>query len=115
VQQLAARDRLSAAPTVKVATVETPTHLLGWLPILWTRMLFAGAAAPTEPMRVGPGTALFVLSGVLLFPACRFRCSSLTRGATPDSSRDADGGRMDRADAAGRSISRQTAALSTGW
>ena len=68
---------------VKTATVETPTHLLGWLPMLWTRVLFGGPAAPT-PWRAWPSMFIFVVSGILLYPrACRFRCSSRMKRAMP--------------------------------
>ncbi len=57
---------------VKIATVETPTHLLGWLPMLWTRVWFAGPAARVEPLRAGPSVFIFLVSGVLLYPCMSF-------------------------------------------
>ena len=57
---------------VKVATIETPTHLIGWLPILWTSVLFPGPRPSTGSMGVWPIGALFVLSGALLYPCVSF-------------------------------------------
>ena len=61
---------------VKVAVVETtapaPTHLFGWLPIVWTRVLFPGAAPPTEPCCWPAVVLLFVMSGLLLYPCMSF-------------------------------------------
>jgi 4-amino-4-deoxy-L-arabinose transferase-like glycosyltransferase len=57
---------------VKVATVETPTHLLAWLPMLWTRVLFAGPAAQPTPWRAWPSVLIFCVSGVLLYPCMSF-------------------------------------------
>src|SRR2546423_771192 len=65
-------ERTPAAVAVKVTTVETPTHLLGWLPMLWTRVLFAGPASPQQALRAWPVAALFVLSGALLYPCVSF-------------------------------------------
>ena len=55
---------------VKVTTIETPAHtptyLLGWLPIVWTRVLFAGPVAEITPWCWTPSVLIFVVSGVLL-------------------------------------------------
>ena len=57
---------------VKLTTVETPTHLLGWLPIVWTRVPFAGPAAAPTPLRAMPFVLILVLSGLLLYPCMSF-------------------------------------------
>jgi 4-amino-4-deoxy-L-arabinose transferase-like glycosyltransferase len=73
VQEVEAAPRIPT-PTValKIATVETPTHLLGWLPMLWTRVLFAGPAAQIEPLRAWPSLFIFLVSGILLYPCVSF-------------------------------------------
>lgn len=71
-QAVETRDRTTPAIAVKITTVETPTHLLGWLPIVWTRALFTGPPAPSGPWRWQPLALLFVLSGVLLYPCMSF-------------------------------------------
>jgi 4-amino-4-deoxy-L-arabinose transferase-like glycosyltransferase len=61
---------------VKYTTIHTPTatptHLLGWLPLLWTRVLFPGAAAAPGPWNWPPFVVLFLLSGLLLYPCVSF-------------------------------------------
>lgn len=68
--------RLTLTVPVKVATVETPaetpTTLLGWLPIVWTRVLFAGRPADLTPMCWRSFVILVVLSGALLYPCLSF-------------------------------------------
>ena len=56
---------------VKVMTVETPTHLVGWLPWLWTRVLFAGQPDAT-PWCWRSFALLFALSGVVLYSNLTF-------------------------------------------
>jgi 4-amino-4-deoxy-L-arabinose transferase-like glycosyltransferase len=63
---------MPAGVAVKVTTVETPTHLVGWLPIVWTRVLFAGAAEGPTPLRAWPLGQIFLLSGILLYPCLSF-------------------------------------------
>ena len=75
VQQLEIPERKPII-AVKFATVETPeqtpTHLLGWLPLLWTHVLFpAGRPAP-GPWHWQPFIVLFLLSGLLLYPCVSF-------------------------------------------
>jgi 4-amino-4-deoxy-L-arabinose transferase-like glycosyltransferase len=72
VLELETQSRLTPAVNVKVAMVKTPTHLLGWLPIVWTRVLFAGPAPAAGPWRWTPFAILFVLSGTLLYPCMSF-------------------------------------------
>jgi 4-amino-4-deoxy-L-arabinose transferase-like glycosyltransferase len=64
--------RLTPTLAVKVTTVRTPTHLLGWLPIVWIQVLFPGAAPAAEPWRWRPFAMVFLLSGVLLYPCVSF-------------------------------------------
>lgn len=64
--------RMPPAVAVKIAAVETPTHLLGWLPLLWTRVLFAGPAAQPESWRAWPSVFIFLASGMLLYPCVSF-------------------------------------------
>jgi 4-amino-4-deoxy-L-arabinose transferase-like glycosyltransferase len=69
-------ERTTPLSAVKIMTVETPacapTHLLGWLPIVWTRVMFAGPAPAPTPWRWTPFVTLFVLSGALLYPCLSF-------------------------------------------
>lgn len=71
-QETETNTRVPPTVAVKIATVETPTHLLGWLPMLWTRVWFAGPAARFEPLRVWPSVFIFLVSGVLLYPCMSF-------------------------------------------
>lgn len=70
--QVETLDRMPPAIAVKVTTVETPTHLVGWLPFVWTRVLFAGAAPHSGEVGYKSFALLFVLSGVLLYPCLSF-------------------------------------------
>ncbi|HZZ77219.1 MAG TPA: phospholipid carrier-dependent glycosyltransferase [Gemmataceae bacterium] len=62
----------SPSVSVKSTTVETPTHLLGWLPTLWTHVLFAGSTPPATVLRAAPLAAIVVVSGLLLYPCMAF-------------------------------------------
>jgi 4-amino-4-deoxy-L-arabinose transferase-like glycosyltransferase len=64
--------RLLPGVAVKVTTVTTPTHLIGWLPVVWSQVLFPGAAPGAAPMAWRPFAFLFILSGVLLYPCMSF-------------------------------------------
>ncbi len=66
------KPRWTQVAAVKVTTVQTPTHLLGWLPVVWTHVLFPGASPPSEPWRWRSFAVLFFLSGVLLYPCVSF-------------------------------------------
>src|SRR5438105_2564709 len=61
---------------VKFTTVETPacmpTNLIGWLPIIWSRVLFGGPHAAPSPLTWRAFALLFVMSGVLLYPCMSF-------------------------------------------
>src|ERR1043166_811022 len=72
VQEAKPIERTRSGIAVRIATVETPTHLADWLPILWTKVLFAGPSASVEPMRVWSFVVLFVISGSLLYPCMSF-------------------------------------------
>lgn len=65
-------ERTPPALAVKVATLRTPTTLLGWLPVVWTRVLFAGPAPHVEAWRIGPAVLIFLASGLLLYPCLAF-------------------------------------------
>ena len=58
--------------TVVGAPEQTPTHLLGWQPIVWTRVLFPGQAAAPETGRRPAWVLLFVMAGLLLYPCMSF-------------------------------------------
>jgi hypothetical protein len=67
------------APTgiaVKYAMVETPprtpANVFAWLPLVWTRVLFPGAAPAAEKLRWAPLMVLGLLSGLLLYPCLSF-------------------------------------------
>lgn len=66
------RIAIDAPTTVKIVRVETPTHLVGWLPWLWTRVLFAGPPADSMQFDLRSFAWLFVLSGLLLYPCLAF-------------------------------------------
>ena len=61
---------------IKYAEVQTaahaPTHLFGWLPIIWSRVLFGGAPVEPTTWRWRPCAAIFLLSGILLYPCVSF-------------------------------------------
>jgi 4-amino-4-deoxy-L-arabinose transferase-like glycosyltransferase len=48
------------------------THVLAWLPIIWTRALFPGSTPVLTPWRWLPFAFLFVTSGLLLYPFMSF-------------------------------------------
>jgi 4-amino-4-deoxy-L-arabinose transferase-like glycosyltransferase len=51
-----------------------PRSLAGWLPLLWTRVLFPGAPArESGPVRPRALAALLVLPAILLYPCLSFR------------------------------------------
>ena len=64
--------RILPVVAVKFTTVETPTHLLGWLPIVWTNVLFAGPRAAVTSAQTWPLMQIFLLSGILLYPCVSF-------------------------------------------
>jgi len=72
VLQLESQERSATPIAVKVATMRAPTHLLGWLPMVWTRVLFAGAPATAGRWNWPEFSFLFVLSGLLLYPCLSF-------------------------------------------
>src|SRR5262245_37828272 len=72
VHQLETPPRLSAAVHVNYAVAKTPTTLLGWLPILWTNMLFPGQNQASSGLAFWPLIQIFLLSGVLLYPCMSF-------------------------------------------
>ena len=62
-----------------------PRSLPGWLPFLWSRVLFRGSSAPAEgPPRAWALVWLVVLPGLLLYPCLSFRLFE------PDESRYAE-------------------------
>jgi 4-amino-4-deoxy-L-arabinose transferase-like glycosyltransferase len=71
VQVLDERQRVTPLTPVKGAIVETPTHLLGWLPFVWSRVLFSGSTGP-KAGNARSLTLLLILSGVLLYPCMSF-------------------------------------------
>ena len=79
-QQLDTPAREKREIAVKVAVVETPTanptHLFGWLPIVWTRVLFPVPAPHAEACCWPAVVLLFVMSGLLLYPCMSFSLSA---------------------------------------
>ena len=71
-QQLEIPVRQERGVAVKVTTVTTPTHLLGWLPIFWTQGLLPGKAPTAEPWNWRSFASIFFLSGILLYPCLSF-------------------------------------------
>lgn len=75
-QEVQSPPRLPSNVSIKVTAVETPAEtpatLLGWLPIVWTRVLFAGPMADVPPLCWRSFLILFVLSGALLYPCMSF-------------------------------------------
>lgn len=75
-------DREASSPTVPRAPFRSsvpepdtglmPRRALDWLPFLWRRVLFPGAAPPLGPLRVRPLLALALLAGLLLYPCVGF-------------------------------------------
>jgi 4-amino-4-deoxy-L-arabinose transferase-like glycosyltransferase len=61
-------------PAFRRASVAAPRpqSVLAWLPYLWSRVLFPGAAPQAGPWRWQPLLALAVLSGGLLYPCLSF-------------------------------------------
>src|SRR4051812_44018701 len=49
-----------------------PAYLFGWLPHLWTHVLFPGSPASASPWHWPPFVLLFVLAGLLLYPCMSF-------------------------------------------
>jgi 4-amino-4-deoxy-L-arabinose transferase-like glycosyltransferase len=66
-------DRLSARPVAKSATVRTPTHVFGWIPLIWSHLLFPGTPPMREPWRWRPFAMIALLSAALLYPCLSFR------------------------------------------
>jgi 4-amino-4-deoxy-L-arabinose transferase-like glycosyltransferase len=62
----------TTAPNVKVAAIHAPTNLLGWIPLLWTQLLFPGAPPAREPWRWPPFLTITLLSAALLYPCLSF-------------------------------------------
>ena len=66
----------AAEPAIKYTEARTPdtapTHLLGWLPIVWSRILFGGEPTPCTPWRWRSALAILFLSGLLLYPCMSF-------------------------------------------
>jgi len=69
-------ERPTSAFAVKLTTVQLPAHaptnLLGWLPIVWTRVLFPGAIPAPETWRWKAFALVFAMSGLLLYPCMSF-------------------------------------------
>lgn len=57
---------------VKTATATAPTHLLGWIPLFWSQLLFPGSAPSSEPVSWRRAAIVCVLSGLLLYPCMSF-------------------------------------------
>jgi 4-amino-4-deoxy-L-arabinose transferase-like glycosyltransferase len=76
VQPVETTERATSVFAVKCTTVQTPahapTHLLGWLPIVWTRVLFPGAIPAPVTWRWKPFALVFAMSGLLLYPCMSF-------------------------------------------
>src|SRR5438270_13289677 len=54
-------------------TAGPPTSsLLAWLPFLWSRVLFPGAAHAEPAVRLGSLFLLWLIPGVLLYPCLSF-------------------------------------------
>ncbi len=66
------RIEFDAPASARFTRVETPTHLIGWLPWIWTHVLFGGSAAEPTRFDVRSFSWLFVLSGLLLYPCLAF-------------------------------------------
>lgn len=68
--------RTTSVFAVKLTTVQMPapepTHLFGWLPIVWTRVLFPGAIPAPATWRWKPFALVFAMSGLLLYPCLSF-------------------------------------------
>ena len=71
-QEIETNSRTTPLVAVKFTTVETPTHLLGWLPYLWINVLFAGRPTPSTSKTAWPLIQIFLLSGILLYPCVSF-------------------------------------------
>ena len=71
-QYVASIERTTSVVAAKVTTIEVPTHLLGWLPIVWTSVLFAGPVTVPTAWRFKPFALLFAASGLLLYPCLSF-------------------------------------------
>jgi hypothetical protein len=63
---------------------DSPRSLLGWLPFLWSRVLFPGPSLPAEAVRARALVLLLVLPALLLYPCLSFRLLE------PDESRYAE-------------------------
>lgn len=75
-QELETLSRTSPDIAVKFTMVETPanspTTLFGWLPIVWSRVLFGGRHAESCVVSWPAFALLFGISGILLYPCVSF-------------------------------------------
>lgn len=56
----------------KADTITTPTHLLGWVPILWSKVLFGGEVPVVGSVRRRDLALLLIVPGLLLYPCLSF-------------------------------------------
>src|SRR5947209_5550986 len=67
------RRKTTRRPTTELAaTSPLPARVVDWLPFLWARVLFPGAAGRPGAWRWRPFALVFIVSGVLLYPCLSF-------------------------------------------
>src|SRR5262245_20009603 len=62
----------SDQPVAASSAVSLPRSFFACLPVLWSRVLFPGAAEPGGPWRWRPFLWLILLSGLLLYPCMSY-------------------------------------------
>lgn len=63
---------VAGQPAYEVGPTPLPKHLFGWLPYLWTRVLFVGTSQAPTRVRMMSLLILLLLPGVLLYPTRSF-------------------------------------------
>lgn len=71
-QQLEIPERLNNPMTARVTTIHAPNHLAGWIPVIWSQILFPGAAPRNAEFRWRSFAVVFVLPALLLYPWLSF-------------------------------------------
>src|ERR1051325_196834 len=64
--------RIHPAVRINITTVETPSNVLGWIPVFWSSVLFPGQFPHTAVHGLWPLIQIFLLSGMLLYPCLSF-------------------------------------------
>jgi len=72
VQQLETMERSTVTLAAKVATVHTPTNVFGWIPLVWSQLLFPGSPPAREPWQWRPFMIVALLSATVLYPCLSF-------------------------------------------